>query len=125
MRKSIVLCFALLLAVMAGCARKVNKDWVPTGGSRADATMELSYQYNPNTEIPVIDDQQGRDLAIARCRAWGYRSAEPFSGSIIGGAISTCNETVHAGLAGPVCISRLVTKQYQCLGRGSEAPTSR
>ena len=117
MRKSALFLVFMTVMVAAGCARKVNKDWVATGGSRADATIELSYEYYPNTEMPILNEQQGLDLAIARCRSWGYRSAEAF-----GGAKSVCNAWM-GGFDGPTCLQMLVTKQYQCLGRGSEAST--
>ena len=110
---------ALVLFSLAGCARKVNKEWVPTGGSRADATIELSFEYNPQLEIPVLNDQQGLDLAIARCKSWGYHSAEAF-----GGHKGTCNLMMAAGF-GVSCHREIVTKQYQCLGRGSETTTKR
>ncbi|MCL2029307.1 MAG: YecR-like lipofamily protein [Deltaproteobacteria bacterium] len=117
MKKSIVLCLALLLAVAAGCAmqRKVAKEWAATGGSRADATIELSYEYNPASEIPVLDEQQGLDLAIARCRSWGYRSAEPFGGIKRINNLQRYDPIIYGAI-----YSTLVTKQFQCLGRGSE-----
>ena len=117
MKKITVFALAIVVAVSAlvtGCARKVEKDWVPTGGSRADATIELSFEYNPETEIPVQNEQQGLDLAIARCQSWGYRSAEPF-----GGHKTICTRTMP-GAFGQTCYREMVTKQYQCLGRGSE-----
>jgi hypothetical protein len=113
---------ALAVILATGCAvpKKVDKEWVATGGSRADATVELSYEYDPNREMPQTNDQQALELAKVRCRSWGYRSAEPF-----GGVKNVCNNMAYAGLAGMVCLSRFVTKQYQCLGRGSEASTNR
>jgi len=69
----------LMLVVLAagGCA--VKKDWVSTGGSRADGTVKLSYEYGA-LEVPQLDEQQAIRLAIQRCQAWGYDRAEAFGG---------------------------------------------
>lgn len=113
----LLVCVALVGVGLAGCAKKVNKDWVPTGGSRADATIELSYEFNPELEIPQLNEQQGLELAVARCRSWGYHSAEPF-----GGVKSVCNKSRYQPFGGTICYSEFVTKQYQCLGQGAEVP---
>jgi hypothetical protein len=103
MRKRLGLLLVAALSV-AGCA--TAKEWVATGGSRADGVVKLSYQYGL-FERPQVSAQQGLELAKSRCTAWGYSGAEAF-----GGVIRVCNNYGSSG-----CISWLVTAEYQCLGR--------
>lgn len=108
----------LLLAagMMFGCAKQVHKTWESSGGSRADAVVEVGFTYNPQTEQPETSDRQALEEAIKRCRAWGYESAEPF-----GMFKQNCQQMVSVPFGGLQCQSMLVTRQYQCLGT---SPTS-
>lgn len=101
MMKHIALIAAFL--VCYGCA--VQKDWVATGGSRADGTVKLSYEHGIY-EKPVLDESQGLSTAQSRCSAWGYSRTEAF-----GGSMSECNSTDGLGS----CNRWLVTKEYQCI----------
>jgi hypothetical protein len=89
--------------IVAGCA--VQKELVPTGGSRADGTVNLSFEYGA-FEKPQIDKDKAVATATQRCAAWGYKGAEPF-----GGAITKCEAANAYG-----CIQTLVTVTYQCTG---------
>lgn len=101
-----------LLLLASGCAQKVHKSWAATGGSRADATVDLSFDYVYETEEPIIDEAAGLALAEKRCQAWGYSSAEPFGGAKV-------NRNLESGGFGTV--TRIhVTKTYQCLGKGDK-----
>lgn len=101
----------IILAVfLAGCA--TQKQWAATGGSRADGTVKLSYEYT-EFEAPQITAAQGTPLAASRCRAWGYTGAEPF-----GGVSRICNQL--GGFGG--CGRWMVTAEYQCVSGGSVAP---
>ena len=91
----------LSVLLMQGCA--VQKQLVPTGGSRADGTIKLSYEYEL-FEVPQIDPQQGIMIAQQRCSAWGYKNAEPF-----GGARQNCIRPTNNG-----CVRWLVSIDYQC-----------
>src|SRR5437868_1611912 len=93
----------VMVAVCCGCA--VTKQWVPTGGSRADGTVKLSYQF-ALLESPQVDPQQGAAAARAKCKAWGYEDAEAF-----GGQTQVCNNFTSSG-----CNSWVVTAEYQCIG---------
>ena len=98
--------FLILLVtslIVCGCA--TPKEWIPTGGSRSDGVVELSYQYGLFEE-PVLDESQGRAAAADSCGAWGFSDARAF-----GGAISECQSTNGYG----DCNSWLVTKKYQCI----------
>ncbi len=93
----------LLAACLMGCAR--HKDLVATGGSRADGTVTMSYEFGPG-EIPKVDPAQGAISAAERCRAWGYTDAQPF-----GGETRQCNAPSQYG-----CMRWFVSMTYQCLG---------
>jgi hypothetical protein len=91
------------IIVLSGCATPMN--YVATGGSRSDGTVKLSYQFG-GFQKPIVDVQQGIELAKAKCSAWGYTGAEPF-----GGEMRNCTAYNQYG-----CIQFLVTAEYQCLG---------
>ena len=100
--------FALSAAIaLTGCA--TAKSWSATGGSRADATVKLSYEYGA-FEKPQTNETEAMNLAIARCKTWGYTGAEAF-----GGTTQQCN--MPGGMGG--CNRWLVTKEYQCTGTGT------
>ena len=103
-----VAAFAAL--VLSGCAS--TKQWSATGGSRADATVRLSYEYG-QFEKPQTNEQEALNLATARCKTWGYSGAEAF-----GGVTQQCN--MPGGMGG--CARFLVTKEFQCTGMGNKDP---
>ena len=98
----------IAVAMLSGCA--TTKNWTATGGSRADATVRLSYSYG-QFEKPQISEQQAQSLAASRCATWGYTGAEAF-----GGSEQKC--TMSGGMG---CAEFQVTKEYQCIGTGSAA----
>jgi YecR-like lipoprotein len=104
MRISKVITVLSAVTLISGCA--VQKVMVPTGGSRADGTVELSYEYGL-FEQPVIDMTQASQSAAQRCRAWGYSDAEAF-----GGRKSQCQAHDVYGN----CNHWIVTTQFQCTG---------
>lgn len=103
---------ALAALTLSGCA--TVKTWSATGGSRADATVRLSYEYG-QFEQPQTNETEALNLAIARCKTWGYTGAEAF-----GGVTQQCN--MPGGMGG--CARFLVTKEYQCTGTGNRDPES-
>lgn len=106
---SAVVLAVLVAAQISACA--TQRDWSAIGGSRADGTIKLSYQYN-QFEQPVVYEDQAEDLATDRCRTWGYTGAEAF-----GGEVQQCMQ--QSGLGG--CGRWMVTKEYQCTGTGTIA----
>ena len=100
----IVMACAAILA-LAGCA--TEKMLEATGGSRADGTVKLSFEYGL-FEQPVVHWDQALSTATDRCHAWGYSGAEKF-----GGALSQCEASDAYGS----CVRTLVTVSYQCTGR--------
>jgi hypothetical protein len=79
----------LLLFLLTAC--QVVKVPEPTGGSKADGTVDMSYSMG-EFEVPVIDMEQARIKAKKRCVSWGYKDAE-----IFGGQKSQCNAYTLGG----------------------------
>jgi YecR-like lipoprotein len=96
--------------LVSGCA--TTKNWSATGGSRADATVRLSYEHAA-FEQPTASESQAIDLATARCKTWGYTGAEAF-----GGVTRQCN--IPGGMGG--CSGWMITKEFQCTGLGNKEP---
>jgi len=94
---------AAVVFTLQGCA--VQKQLVATGGSRADGTVKMSYEFGM-FEKPVINVQQGLQSAIKRCESWGYTGAEAF-----GGQTKLCN-----AYGGGNFNNWLVTMEFQCTG---------
>lgn len=67
----------LVLIAVAGCA--TTRVTTPTGGSRADGTVDLTYEYG-SMENPTVDWLSAQAQAEDKCRAWGYTGAERFGG---------------------------------------------
>ncbi|WP_336284190.1 YecR family lipoprotein [Citrobacter arsenatis] len=101
MKNVLVMCIGLVL--LSGCA--VRKEMTAIGGSKADGTVKLGYSFS-EFEKPVVDVQQGINLAAKKCQAWGYSNAEPF-----GGQQSQCTNFDASG-----CTAYNVTIEYQCTG---------
>lgn len=90
------------LAMLTACAAPTGMS--ATGGSKADGVVEMSYEYS-EFQKPIIDPQQGMNTAVKRCKAWGYKQAEPFDGGI-----QTC--IIPGGFGG--CARMRTTISYQC-----------
>src|SRR5574337_49697 len=101
-----ILIAGVVISVLSGCA--TTKNWSATGGSRADATVRLSYSYG-QFEKPQVSEQQAQNLASSRCATWGYTGAEAF-----GGSEQKCTMSGSMG-----CAEFQVTKEYQCTGTGN------
>lgn len=104
MSKKLLAVFAISTMCTVGCV--TAKQWNATGGSRADGTVKLSFQYG-SFEAPRVSAQQGIEVAISRCSAWGYSGAEAF-----GGVTKICASASSSG-----CDLWTVTQDYQCTGR--------
>ena len=90
--------------LISACA--TDKTPVPTGGSRADGTIKLSYEVGM-FEKPVVDWVSANKSASQRCQAWGYEKADVFEG-----LITQCQAYNGYGS----CVRTLVTANYQCIG---------
>jgi YecR-like lipoprotein len=100
MKRIFMICAVVMLT---GCA--TQKVMQATGGSKADATVDLSYSYGL-FEKPVVDMESALMTAKQRCASWGYSSAEPF-----GGQINDCQSYDKYNN----CTITLVTVTYQCI----------
>lgn len=94
----------ILALAISGCA--TQETLVPTGGSRADGTVQLSYEYGL-FQKPTVDVSQATQAAANSCAAWGYSGAQPF-----GGQLAKCEAFNGYGN----CIRTLVTVTFQCTG---------
>lgn len=74
MRNNILVLLVSTL-VLSGCA--TQKQMVPMGGSKADGTVRMGFDYGL-FEKPVLDKNQAIAAAEQRCKAWGYSGTEPF-----------------------------------------------
>lgn len=111
MRFVSVLAIFASAATLAGCAA-VPRDWIATGGSRADGVVRLSYEYGEFDQVQ-LSEAQAVSVASARCKVWGYDHAEAF-----GGISRQCQ--ARGGFSG--CRQWMVTKEYQCLGQPKSTP---
>lgn len=102
MKKQLLTVIFAIIA-LGGCA--AQKTLTPTGGSRSDGIVKLSYEYG-QYEIPQVDKDSGVAVAKQRCAAWGYTGAEAF-----GGQTKQCNNTSMGS-----CVQWMVTVEYQCTG---------
>jgi len=100
---------AVVASAVAGCA--TQETLVPTGGSRSDGTVQLSYEYSL-FQKPVVDLTQATQMAANSCAVWGYSGAQPF-----GGQINRCEAFNGYGS----CIRTLVTVTFQCTGHPSSS----
>ncbi len=101
MNKSVLL---LSILFLAGCATEVAKTPVATGGSRADASVEMSFDRGL-FEAPVVDWTAAEQSALKRCRAWGYGNVSAFEG------LRTQCQQYDPNFG---CVLETITRTYQC-----------
>jgi hypothetical protein len=102
MRKLLIL--VMLAVVVTGCSTR--KDFYATGGSRADGSIDMAYDFKP-FETPVVDYDQAISIANSKCAVWGYERAEPF-----GGQTQNCQARDGWGN----CTAGQMIVKYQCIG---------
>lgn len=93
------------LITILGSTSNGPKSLVSTGGSKADGTVELSYEYR-DYERPTIQWEQAYAEAKRRCELWGYSDTEKF-----GGETRSCIEPSRYG-----CLAYYATVKFQCHG---------
>ena len=96
---------SVIAATLSGCTSM--KTMEATGGSLADGIIELSYTRTPS-ETSLFDEQDALKTASKRCKAWGFKKADAFSGEQ-----TRCQDKM-----GSRCDVYSVTKKYQCVGKG-------
>jgi YecR-like lipoprotein len=95
--------YLALALLVAGCT--VQTAAVPIGGSRADGTVELAYEFG-DLQTAEVDWAAAQQQATQRCASWGYTAAEKF-----GGERRQCSMPSGYG-----CLRWQVTVPYQCTG---------
>ncbi|QFU23604.1 YecR-like lipofamily protein [Shewanella eurypsychrophilus] len=95
---------SVIAATLVGCTSM--KTMEATGGSLSDGIIELSYTRSPS-ETSKFDEQDALRTAIKRCKAWGFKTADAFSG-----VQTSCRDSVDSR-----CDVYMVTKKYQCIGK--------
>ena len=96
----------IMVAVMVtGCA-PTRKDFYATGGSRADGSIDMAYDFIAGEDI-VVDPLQAQSIAGSKCTVWGYERAEAF-----GGKSENCLTRSGSG----ECEVGQVIVKYQCIG---------
>ena len=81
---------AFAILIISACA--TDNKFRPTGASRADGIVQLSYDY-VLSDRPVLDWVSAQNTAEERCASWGYAGAQKFGA---GGA----NPALRFGQAG-------------------------
>lgn len=102
MRKLLLL--VMLAVVVTGCSSR--KDFYATGGSRADGSIDMAYDFKA-FETPIVDLKQAESIANNKCAVWGYERAEPFGGK-------TLNCQARDGFGN--CNAGQMIVKYQCIG---------
>lgn len=116
MRSALIAMTLCALTLLTGCA--VKKDFYAMGGSRADGTVSMAYDFK-QFEQPVVNHQQALSIAKQKCSVWGYDNTEAFGGQTV-----NCQQRDGFGN----CVAGQVVIQYQCLGNldaGKNAPLVR
>ena len=88
--------------------------WSPAGGSREAGVVRVSYEY-PEFRQPQVSDDQAQKVALGRCNAWGFRTAEPKAGQI-----RQC-----ANMDKGNCDLWTVTREFQCSNGGDNSYAAR
>lgn len=93
-----------LLSILLLTSCMVIKVPQPTGGSKSDGIVELSYE-RYDLEIIEINYQEAKINALRVCNRWGFDNADMF-----GGSIKDCS--MHDSYGG--CMKATITIKYQC-----------
>jgi hypothetical protein len=82
------------------------KEYKTSGGSKADAIIEMSFSYGW-LEDPEVDIEHAQYEAAQRCKSWGFDEADAFDLPT-----ETCIRMSKKGN----CKEFRVTKKFQCIG---------
>ncbi|WP_228393041.1 YecR family lipoprotein [Pseudomonas helleri] len=99
-----LLFFIMLVVAVTGCSSR--KDFYATGGSRADGSIDMAYDFK-QFETPIVDINQAKKIANDKCAVWGYERAEAFGGKIV-----SCEARNGFG----DCVAGQTIIKYQCIG---------
>ena len=98
--------FILMISV-SGCVT-TKAQLYPITGNRAGGTVTVGYDTRDiYTDESDIDWRQAKGMAAKKCKAWGYKYAEPF-----GPVRTVCQRP--GGFSGCAVGVKLI--EYQCIG---------
>ena len=90
----------LCVVMLYGCGKSVRP--FDVGGSKADGTVIMGASIGG---FDKIDWSGADDIALTRCKAWGYSEVEAFTG--------TQTQCTYMGAYG--CVQSDVTRSFQCI----------
>ena len=97
-----LLLFLIPIILFSSC--HVTKDLDIVGGSKADAIVEMTYEYHLFQKV-MLSWEESQEKATNTCREWGYISAKRFEKP----------KKDCIGWSKDGCFKWRVTWQYQCL----------
>ncbi|WP_058911364.1 YecR family lipoprotein [Entomohabitans teleogrylli] len=100
----------LAVAIMLLSACSVEKTPVYADGSPLTGVVRLQYSRSP-LQRPQVDEYLARSTAALQCHKWGFADARDY-----GRPLTTCSTT-----SGSLCLTEIITLEYQCLGIGAPA----
>lgn len=108
MKKAVLTVSIFSMMCLAGCTgtNPVERDWVATGGSKADGIIRLAIEYG-ELDKPIVSEEQALKVAVEGCEMWGYTSARAF-----GGVLTQCTGSIGLWTS---CSRYIMTKEYQCI----------
>ncbi len=112
MKTLLLLVQASFILGLSACAS--TQKWSPAGGSREAGVVRVSYEY-PEFRQPQVSDDQAQKVALGRCNAWGFRTAEPKAGQT-----RQC-----ANMDKGNCDLWTVTREFQCSNGGDNSYAAR
>ena len=98
-----LLLFFISIILLSSC--HITKELDVVGGSKADAIVEMTYEYHLFQKVTISSWEESQEKATNTCRAWGYTSAKRFE--------TPKKDCIGWGKDG--CHKWRVTWQYQCL----------
>src|SRR4051812_36481659 len=76
-RMKLFIQFLFMLSLVGGLGACASaQKWSSAGGNRDAGVVRVSYEY-PEFRQPQVSDDQAQRVALGRCNAWGFRTAEP------------------------------------------------
>ncbi|QZD68940.1 MULTISPECIES: YecR family lipoprotein [unclassified Pseudomonas] len=99
--KTLIATLSLAAVVLTGCA--TPKQWEATGGSKTDGVVQVSYELG-QFESGQTSAAQGLATAEARCKVWGYKSAE----------VSGSEKNICRTMGQYNCLQTTITQDYLC-----------
>ena len=81
MNRNSVFAFIILLSTIVLTSCLAATHLVPTGGSKAEGTVEMSAEYRSELDVR-IDWEHASAKAYLKCKEWGYCRAEWYPESV-------------------------------------------